>query len=124
MAVSALSVSAFAQYVLSRPEITTDAQLTQALAFFSFVFGGPGCVVGLGLLIAGIDVPAFILRLVPRWFAAAGLALALLAELSSLSMLVEPLQYLLPPRPVPRHLLAESGRVPAAQSPASSTEAS
>ncbi|MEP6814522.1 MAG: hypothetical protein ABI873_03095 [Marmoricola sp.] len=96
MAVVSLLVSAFAQFVLSRPEVTTDARLTHALSFFSFVSGGTGYVVGLGLLIAGIAVPAYILRLMPRWLAGTGLVLALLAELSSLSMLVEVLQYLLP----------------------------
>jgi hypothetical protein len=67
-----------------------------ALAFLSFAAGGPGYVVGLGLLIAGIAVPAFILRLVPRWLAGTGLALAVLAELTWLSLLLEPVQYLLP----------------------------
>jgi hypothetical protein len=96
MAVTALTVSAFTQWVLSRSEVSTDPALTHALAFFSFVSGGTGYVVGLGLLIAGIAVPAFILHLLPRRLAAAGLVLAVLAELSSLSLLVEPLQYLLP----------------------------
>jgi hypothetical protein len=96
LAAVSLLVSSFATYVESRPEITTDAPVVHALAFLSFAAGGPGYVVGLGLLIAGIAVPAFILRLVPRWLAGTGLALAVLAELTWLSLLLEPVQYLLP----------------------------
>jgi hypothetical protein len=96
LAAVSLLVSSFATYVESRPEITTDVPVVHALAFLSFAAGGPGYVVGLGLLIAGIAVPAFILRLVPRWLAGTGLALAVLAELTWLSLLLEPVQYLLP----------------------------
>jgi hypothetical protein len=95
LAAVSLLVSSFATYVESRPEIT-EAQVVHALAFLSFVAGGPGYVVGLGLLIAGIAVPAFVLRLVPRWLAGTGLALAVLAELTWLSLLLQPVQYLLP----------------------------
>lgn len=45
---------------------------------------------------AGIAVPTLILRLVPAWFAWIGLVLAVLAELSFLSMVAEPLQFLIP----------------------------
>jgi hypothetical protein len=96
LAAASLLVSSFATYVESRPEVTTEATLLHALALLSFVAGGPGYVVGLGLLIAGIAVPAFILRLVPRWLAGTGLALAVLAELTWLSLLLEPVQCLLP----------------------------
>lgn len=96
IAVMSLLVSAFTTYAESRQEITSDDRLVHALAFFSFAAGGPGYVVGLGLLIAGLAVPAFILRLVPRPVAAIGLVIAVLAELSWFGMLAEPLQYLLP----------------------------
>ncbi len=91
-----VAISAFLVWVLSRPEITTDATLAHALSYLSFITGGVGFVVSLGLLIAGIAVPSLILKLVPAWFAWAGLVIAALSELSFLSMVVEPLQYLLP----------------------------
>ncbi|MFE4227024.1 hypothetical protein ACFRJ8_03935 [Arthrobacter sp. NPDC056886] len=91
-----LMLSAAVGWVLSRPEITTDGTLTHALAFLAFITGGVAYVVGLGLLVAGIAVPALILRFVPRWLAWAGLVIAALAELSFLSMVIEPLQFLLP----------------------------
>lgn len=96
LAITSLFAAAFATYVESRPEVTGDAELTHALAFLAFVAGGPAYAVGLGLLIAGAAVPGLLLRLVPRWLAAGGLALAVLGELAWLSMLVEPLQLLVP----------------------------
>jgi hypothetical protein len=91
-----LMVSAFVTWVLSRPEITGDAPLTVALSFLAFAAGGFGYVVSIGLLVAGIAVPALILRFVPRWFAWTGLIIAALSELSFLAMVIEPLQFLLP----------------------------
>jgi hypothetical protein len=91
-----LMLSGCVTWLLSRPEITTDVTLTHALAFFAFITGGVGFVVGLGLLIAGITVPALILRFVPLWLAWVGLVIAALAELSFLSMYIQPLQFLLP----------------------------
>ena len=91
-----LMLSAMLEWTLSRPEITGDATLTRALAFLTFITGGVGFVVGLGLLAAGIAVPALFLRFVPRWLAWAGLVIAALSELSFFSMVIEPLQFLLP----------------------------
>ena len=70
--------------------------LTHALSFLAFIVGGVGYVVGMGLLVAGIAVPALILRFIPRWLAWTGLVIAALSELTFLSMAIEPLQFLLP----------------------------
>lgn len=91
-----LMFSGSVTWLLSRPEITTDATLTHALSFLAFITGGVGFVVGLGLLVAGIAVPSLILRFMPRWLAWTGLVTAALSELSFLSMAIEPLQFLLP----------------------------
>ncbi|MFP3459844.1 hypothetical protein R5O87_03210 [Arthrobacter globiformis] len=91
-----LMFSGSVTWVLSRPEITTDATLTHALSLLAFITGGAGFVIGLGLLVAGIAVPSLILRFMPRWLAWTGLAIAALSELSFLSMAIEPLQFLLP----------------------------
>jgi hypothetical protein len=61
-----------------------------------FAIGGIGFVGGLGLLIAGIAVPALILRLVPRWLAWAGLVLAAASEVSFLGLLWPGFDVLLP----------------------------
>jgi hypothetical protein len=91
-----LMLSALVAWVLGRQEITGDPTLAHALTFLAFITGGVGYVVGMGLLVAGIAVPALILRFVPRWLAWAGLVIAALSELSFLSMAFEPLQFLLP----------------------------
>ena len=91
-----LMVSAVAGWILGRPEIGADASVTRALAFLSFLTGGVGFVVGLGLLVAGVAVPALVLRLTPRWLAWAGLVIAAVCELSFLAMAIQPMQLLLP----------------------------
>lgn len=91
-----LMLSALVVWVLSRPEITADQTLTHALSFLAFITGGVAFVVGMGLLVAGIAVPALILRFVPRWLAWAGVVIAALSELSFFSMVFEPFQVLLP----------------------------
>jgi hypothetical protein len=50
----------------------------------------------LGLLVAGIAVPAFFTRLLPRPLVFVGLFFAVIAELSTLSIVSDPLGYLLP----------------------------
>ncbi|MFF2053636.1 hypothetical protein ACFVU2_18685 [Leifsonia sp. NPDC058194] len=91
-----LMVSAFSTFLLSRPELSADPRLALSFSFAAFVTGGVGYATGLGLLVAGMAVPALILGLVPRWLAWAGLVIAALAELSFLSLAIEPLQFLLP----------------------------
>jgi hypothetical protein len=91
-----LMVSAVTGWILGRPEIGDDASVTHALAFLAFLTGGVGFVVGLGLLVAGVAVPALVLRLAPRWLAWAGLVIAAVCELSFLTMAIQPMQVLLP----------------------------
>lgn len=89
-------VSAIAQWVLARPGIAGDSALTQALYFFMFAAGGPGYSVPLGLLLAGISIPALVFRLLPRWVLVLGLVLAVIGELSTLSLLVPGALFLIP----------------------------
>jgi hypothetical protein len=58
-------------------------------------------VVFLGLLLAGIAVPALLLGLLPRALAIAGLVIAAVAELSFLSLVVPALAVLLPLARIP-----------------------
>ena len=53
-------------------------------------------VVPFALLIAGIAVPAIIMRLVPRWLAIAGLVIAVLGMVATLTLLTPVLYPLLP----------------------------
>ncbi|SDR22791.1 hypothetical protein [Thermostaphylospora chromogena] len=91
-----LAVSAIVTWTQSQDVVSANPELTHAFAYVSFAAGGFAHVLGLGLLIAGIAVPALILRLLPAWFAWTGLVLAVLAELSFLTMVLQPLQLLIP----------------------------
>ena len=91
-----LAVSAIITWTQSQPIVSANPELTHTLAHLSFAAGGFAHVLGLGLLVAGIAVPALLLRLVPVWFAWVGLVVAILAELSFLTMVIEPLQFLIP----------------------------
>lgn len=96
MAAILLAVSAIVTWTAGQPVVSANAELTHALAYVSFAAGGFAHVLGLGLLVAGIAVPGLLLRLIPTGFAWVGLVIAVPAELSFLSMVVEPLQILIP----------------------------
>jgi hypothetical protein len=91
-----LSLSALLGWTLSRPTVTVDDSLVHALSTLSFLTGGVAHVVPLGVLLAGIAVPALIVRLLPRPVAWAGLFIAVIAELSTLSLVFPALAILLP----------------------------
>lgn len=91
-----LAASALVTWSISSGPEPADPGVAAALGRLAFGLGGTGYAVGMGLLIAGIAVPALILRFVPRWFAALGLVIAALGELSFLSLALDPLQALLP----------------------------
>jgi hypothetical protein len=91
-----LGLSGMISWTLSRPEIPTQPALVRALHDLTFMTGGPGHVVLLGLLLAGIAVPGLIGRLLPRWLAVAGLVLAAIAELSTLTLLLDGAVFLVP----------------------------
>jgi hypothetical protein len=83
-------------WTLTYPGVAHDAAITQALYYFSFGLGGPGYSVSLGLLMAGISIPAFFRKLVPRWITILGLVLALCGELSWLSIEFPQALFLIP----------------------------
>jgi hypothetical protein len=89
-------IAALGIWTLARPGIAEDATLTRALYFFVFAAGGPGYSVPLGLLMAGISVPALFFRLLPKWVLILGLLLAAIGELSSLSLLLPGALFLIP----------------------------
>jgi len=96
LASSGLGLSGLFAWTLSRPEVTADATLVRALYYLTYLTGGPWHIVALGLLIAGISVPSLILGLLPRPVAWAGLAIAVMAELTTLVLIWPGLSPLLP----------------------------
>lgn len=91
-----VGMSGLMTWVIGQPISGQSTATIHTLAYLGYALGGVGFVTGLGLLIAGIAVPALILRLVPRWLAWTALAIALISELSFLSLLVPALSFTLP----------------------------
>jgi hypothetical protein len=96
LAAGATGLAGLVGWTLSRPEISGDTALVRALYFLVFLIGGPGHIVALGLLIAGMAVPSLILGLLPRPLAWVGLAIAALSELTTLVLIWPELGVLLP----------------------------
>jgi hypothetical protein len=71
-------------WVAAHPAIAPDATLLQGLYYLAFAFGGPGYSVPLGILMAGISIPALVMKLVPKWIAVLGIVLAAIGELKEI----------------------------------------
>jgi len=91
-----LAASGLVQWALSWPGVAAEPSTARALHLLTFALGGPGTVVPLGLLIAGVSVSAGLTRLIPRWLMWFGLVVAALAELSALTLIAPAAAYLLP----------------------------
>lgn len=96
LAAGALGLTGLLAWTLSRPDVSADASLVRAVYFLVFLVGGPGHIVALGLLVAGMAVPSLILGLTPRPVAWIGLAIAVVAEFSTLVLVWPPLAVILP----------------------------
>ncbi len=84
LAAGSLGLTGLLAWPLSRPDVSADAALARALYFLVFLVGGPGHIVALGLLVAGVAVPSLAMGLTPRPVAWIGLATAVLAESAAL----------------------------------------
>lgn len=91
-----LGVSSLILWVMSYPGIAQEVTINRALYYMVFAIGGVGYSVPLGLLIAGISVTAFFMKLLPKWLTVFGLLLAVIGELSWLSLIFPKLLPLIP----------------------------
>jgi hypothetical protein len=91
-----VSISSICGWILSQPGIADKLNLMHALQLLGFATGGVAHIVALGLLMAGISVPCLFGKYTPKWIAWMGLILAGIAELSTLSLVIPALGYLLP----------------------------
>lgn len=105
------ALCALTLWTLAQPGIADDAALTRALHYLSFTYGGPGYASSLGLLIAGIAIPAGVMGLLPKWLAWSGVALGIAGQLSALSLLYPKRGLFRAPDPIPRLCLADRRRV-------------
>jgi len=90
------TASACVLWAMAHSGISQDAALVHALYYVQYAFGGPGYAVPMGLLLAGVSIPAVFLKLLPKWIVALGLALAVTGELSWFAMLTPTLGFLIP----------------------------
>jgi hypothetical protein len=96
LAAGALGLAGLLGWILSRPDLSADNALVRAVYYLVFLVGGPGHIVALGLLVAGMAVPSLILGLTPKTLAWIGLAIAGLAELTTLVLVWPVLGVILP----------------------------
>jgi hypothetical protein len=81
---------------MTQPGVAQDKALVQALYWLDQALGGSGFSVPFGLLIAGICIPALIMKLLPKWIVIPGLLIALCGELSWLNLVVPKVLFLVP----------------------------
>ncbi|HVR61801.1 MAG TPA: hypothetical protein VMU50_07860 [Polyangia bacterium] len=86
------ALSALLKWAITLPEIAALPS-AHALHVLAFALGGPGHIVPLGLLVAGLSLSAGLSGLLPRWLMWFGLVIAALAELSSLCLLIPAAAY-------------------------------
>jgi hypothetical protein len=90
------AAAGFTVWAMIHPGVTQDATLTTALYYLSYAFGGPGFSVPMGLIIAGVCIPAAFRKLLPKWIVWFGLLLALAGELSWLNLVFPQVLFLIP----------------------------
>ena len=78
-----LALSGLATWIASRADQSAD--VAAVLRDLTYVTGGPGYVAFFGLLVAGVSVPMLLMR-IKRPVAIFGLVVALVAEISTLSL--------------------------------------
>lgn len=96
VASAASAVSACGQWVLSRLSADAPPDLLSSMRDLVFITGGPWHVVAFGLLLAGVAVSAAFHRLLPRPLWTAGIALAVVCELATITFATDTAAYLLP----------------------------
>lgn len=88
--------SAFATWTMIHPAVAGSPSVMLGLYYLSFAFGGPGFSVPMGLLIAGISVPSYFMKLLPNWLVVFGMILAVAGELSWLHLFLPKALFLIP----------------------------
>jgi hypothetical protein len=91
-----ISIASMFLWVMAYPGVAQDGSILRAFYYLAFAFGGPGFSVPLGLLIAGVCIPATFLKLLPRWLIVFGLVLAVIGELSWFNLILPQVLLLIP----------------------------
>ena len=86
----------FIVWAMIHPGVPQDVPLTTAFYYLSYAFGGPGFSVPMGLLMAGVCIPAAMRNLLPKWIVVFGLLLAIAGELSWFNLVFPKALFLIP----------------------------
>jgi hypothetical protein len=95
-AAALLAVSSSLEWLLSRPEITSQPGLVRMLDDAVFVTGGPAHTGALGMLMLGVAVTTRFVRRTPPWLSVLGVVIAVVDIASMLSLLTSTLTPLIP----------------------------
>jgi hypothetical protein len=111
-------------WTMIRPEIVYQPSALLSLYYLSYAFGGPGFSIPMGLFMAGVSIPALMMKLLPRWVAVFGLALAVAGELSWFHLISPTALFLIPLTRFPGFLwlIAVGFLLPKVRNPASRQE--
>src|SRR5262245_54182935 len=96
MAALNIAMSALALWVMAYPGIADEAGVVRALYYIVFAVGCVGFPLPMGLLIAGISIPALMMKLLPKWLIIFGLTLGVIGELSFFSLVIPSALFLIP----------------------------
>ena len=95
MAAFDIAISALVLWVMAYPGIAEGPAL-RALYYIVYAVGGVGFSVPMGLLIAGLSIPAAMMKLLPKWLIAFGVITAAIGEFSALSLVIPSTVFLIP----------------------------
>lgn len=96
MAAFNIAISALVLWVMAYPGMANESGVLRALYYIVFAVGGVGFSVPMGLLIAGISIPALMMKLLPKWLIIFGLMLGVIGELSFFSLRIPSAVFLIP----------------------------
>jgi len=83
-----MMAASIALWTMVQPGVAADGPVLQVLYWLTQGFGGAGFSVPFGLFVAGVTIPAAIMKLVPKWIAVLGMAIAVCGELSWLYFMI------------------------------------
>ena len=96
MAAFNIVISSLVLWVMAYPGIADEVAVVRALYYIVFAVGGVGFSVPMGLLLAGISIPALMMKLLPKWLTISGLVLGVIGELSFFSLTISGAVFLIP----------------------------
>jgi hypothetical protein len=91
-----MALTGFILWVMAYPGIAQETAVLRALYYLGFATGGVGFSVPMGLLIAGLSIPAAMMKLLPKWLVVFGFALGMIGELSALNLVIPQALFLIP----------------------------